>query len=281
VKGALAYGERRDADATEQLDAIDIDTLDRSIGGHVALVRALLIAKTDQQKAFALLGRARILAPGTIIEEAALRRQAILAAKMGNLDLFQQLSSQYFRRFGGSIFARSFGQQFAEEVAAKAYASDPKRLAKLESLLGQLPKAERGDTCLAIAEEGIAVANVELVRIAARLAAIDVKAHPTDATRLMLFEAAAMIVTPDYEHGVMALRIIDKSKLSAREEALLHAALSVANEISRPVALPQAGAASAGGGGTGEPAGAADSGVVKKAQSAIAQVDGLLSEASR
>jgi chemotaxis protein MotC len=279
VKGALAYGERRDNEATQLLDGVDVETLDRSVGGHVALVRALLVAKSDQRKAIALLDRARIIAPGTMVEEAALRRQAILAAKVGDLDAFEALSSQYFRRFASSIFERSFERQFAKEVVSKSYAADAKRLPKLEKLLRGLSEMQRRETCLAIAEEGIAVADVEIVRFAARLAGMDAKAQPLEAMRMLLFEAAAVVATPDHEQGRMALRLVDKSKLGAREEGLLYAATAVADEISRPPSLAQ-GAEQA-----QAPAGEQDSSVnssaITAAQAAIARVDGLLVETSR
>ena len=279
VKGALAYGERRDTEATQLLDGVDVETLDRSVGGHVALVRALLVAKSDQRKAIALLDRARIIAPGTMVEEAALRRQAILAAKVGDLDAFEALSSQYFRRFASSIFERSFERQFAKEVVSKSYAADAKRLPKLEKLLRGLSEMQRRETCLAIAEEGIAVADVEIVRFAARLAGMDAKAQPLEAMRMLLFEAAAVVATPDHEQGRMALRLVDKSKLGAREEGLLYAATAVADEISRPPSLAQGDEQAQ------APAGEQDSSVsssaITAAQAAIARVDGLLVETSR
>lgn len=277
VKGALAYGERRDTEATQLLDGVDVESLDRSVGGHVALVRALLVAKSGPRKAIALLDRARIIAPGTIVEEAALRRQAILAAKVGDLDAFEALSSQYFRRFAGSIFERSFERQFAKEVVSKSYAADAKRLPKLEKLVRGLSEMQRRETCLAIAEEGIAVADVEIVRFAARIAGLDPKAQPLDAMRMLLFEAAAVIVTPDHEQGRMALRLVDKSKLGAREEGLLYAATAVADEISRPPSLAQGAEQSA----TGEQDSSVSSSAINDAQAAIARVDGLLVETSR
>jgi chemotaxis protein MotC len=275
----LAYGERRDSEATQLLDGVDVETLDRSVGGHVALVRALLVAKSDQRKAIALLDRARIIAPGTMVEEAALRRQAILAAKVGDLDAFEALSSQYFRRFASSIFERSFERQFAKEVVSKTYAADAKRLPKLEKLLRGLSEMQRRETCLAIAEEGIAVADVEIVRFAARLAGMDAKAQPLDAMRMLLFEAAAVVATPDHEQGRVALRLVDKSKLGAREEGLLYAATAVADEISRPPSLVQGDEQAQA--PTGEQDSSVSSSAISAAQAAIARVDGLLVETSR
>jgi len=278
VKGALAYSERRDAEAAELLSGVDVESLDRSVGGHVALVRASLAAESDQRKAFALLDRARVIAPGTLVEEAALRRQAIIAAKMNELDVFERLSSQYFRRFGNSLFAGSFEQQFAREIVSNAYPANEKRMANLEAMVASLTPDVRTDTCLALAEEGISKANVEIVRFAARLARIDANSSPLDATRMRLFEAAALLVTDAYEEGSRALWTIDRSKLGVREEALLNAAFAVAKEIARPPSMAQMAKQTP---ATGDANTIAESSVISDAKQALERVDGLLNEASR
>jgi len=291
VKGALAYSERRDAEAAELLSGVDVESLDRSVGGHVALVRASLAAESDQRKAFALLDRARVIAPGTLVEEAALRRQAILAAKINELDTFERLSSQYFRRFNTSLFAGSFEQQFAQEVVSKAYTAQEKRMAKLEEIIRSVEPEVRINTCLALAEQGILRANVEIVRFAARLAGIDAQSSPLDATRMRLFEAAALLVTEAYEDGSRALWTIDRAKLGVREEALLNAAFAVSREIARPpsmatVSRQKPGAADAttadtDGGAADKGSEIAQSRVVSDAQQALERVDELLKETSR
>jgi hypothetical protein len=140
---------------------------------------------------------------------------------------------------------------------------------------------QRRETCLAIAEEGIAIADVEIVRFVARIAGMDAKAQPLEAMRMLLFEAAAVIATPDYEQGRMALRLVDKSKLGAREEGLLYAATAVADEISRPPSPAQDTEQAQAQAVTGEQDSAGSSSAISNAQAAIARVDGLLSETSR
>lgn len=283
VLAALAYAERRDDDAIKLLDGLDVNSLDMSVAGHVALVHALLIEKKDPTKALALLDMARILSSGTVVEEAALRRQTIMAAKAGRFDAFEKFSSQYFRRFASSIFASSFRQQFAEEVVSPGYAGDPKRLAKLDTMLGELRDAERQRTCLLIAEEGIAVGNVEMVRLAAKKAAL--KSVSPDALRLKLYEAAASVVTEQSEKGLVALRSINRSMLGGRDQALLDAALAVAREVRRPPMLARAADAkpevNAGEPEQGKPSEAAGSGRIAHVEDVIAGVDKLLSEAVR
>jgi chemotaxis protein MotC len=284
VLAALAYAERRDDDAIKLLESLDANSLDMSVGGHVALVHALLIEKKDPPRALALLDMARILSSGTVVEEAALRRQTIMAANAGRFDAFERFSSQYFRRFAISIFASSFRQQFAEEVVAPGYAGDPKRLARLDGMLGGLRDVERHRTCLLIAEAGIAVGNIEMVRLAARRAAL--KSVSPDALRLKLYEASASVVTKRSEEGLVALRSINRSMLGGRDQVLLDAALAVAREIRRPPAMPAKGAdvkpkANAGEPEQGEPTEAAGSARIAHAQEVIAGVDKLLSEAAR
>ena len=75
VRAAMAYAENRNAEAMELLAEVDPRSLDASIAGHVALVRAELATKKDPDKALALVSEARLLAPGTMIEEAALRHE--------------------------------------------------------------------------------------------------------------------------------------------------------------------------------------------------------------
>jgi len=279
IKGTLAYSERRDAQAAEQFAGIDVESLDRTVGGHVALVRALLIIKDDQAKASSLFDVARVIAPGTIVEESALRRQTILTAKMGQLDRFDALSEQYLRRFGSSIFVGTFARQFAQEIVAKKYSEDAKRLARLDATLRELPDVPRIEASLAIAEEAIAVADVELVRFAGRTAAIDPKQYPQEATRMRLFEAAALIVTDNFDEASRALWSIDRSKLGANEEALLDAALDVAKDISRAPSLAQAAAAEE---TADKPADAgSEPPVVSNAQQAIARADQLLNEGAQ
>ena len=283
VLAALAYAERRDDDAIKLLEGLDVNSLDMSVGGHVALVHALLIEKKDPTKALALLDMARILSSGTVVEEAALRRQTIMAAKAGSFDAFGKFSSQYFRRFASSIFASSFRQQFAEEVVSPGYASDPKRLAKLDDMLGGLADPERHRTSLLIAEEGIAAGNVEMVQLAAKKAAL--KSVSPDALRLKLYEAAASVVTEQSEKGLVALRSINRSMLGGRDQELLDAALAVAREVRRPPMLARASGAKPGedaeASPQGEPSEASASSRIAHAEEMVAGVDKLLSEAGR
>ena len=63
-----------------------------------------------------MLDRARLLAPGTLVEEAALRRSIAVAAKLGDAKRFLRLSEQYVRAYLRSPYASQFADAFVAGV---------------------------------------------------------------------------------------------------------------------------------------------------------------------
>ena len=108
ARAALAYSEGRNEGAREILDRVNARKSDPTTAGTVALVQAALVDKSDPDKALILLDQARLLAPGTLIEESALRRQILLLSSVGRFDEIDRLLRRYVRQFGKSYFARAF-----------------------------------------------------------------------------------------------------------------------------------------------------------------------------
>ena len=189
LQGVLARGEGRPGDAAELLVPINARSLDPSIAGHVALVQAELVAKKDPKKAVAFLDDARLLAPGTLIEEAALRRQVGIVAAIGEFDRFEMLATNYMRRFPRSIYAAAFRRQFAADMAGRDDAAEPSRLERMAAVLEAMGPAERRDAYLSIAREALARGKVELARFAAGGAARLAEGEEADRRRAKLYEA--------------------------------------------------------------------------------------------
>ncbi|HEU0063123.1 MAG TPA: chemotaxis protein MotC [Hyphomicrobiaceae bacterium] len=267
VQGALAYARGRGGEAHELIGDISALTLDPLIAGHVALIQAELVANSNPGRAIALLDEARLLAPGTLIEEAALRRQVSLVAAAGQPERLEALSGQYLRRFPRSFYVGSFKQQFAAElVGRKAAALDT---ARLDAALMPLEATEQRDLYLLIATEAIARGRMQLVRHAAGKALRRADRETPQHMRALTYEAAALIVTGDFEAGFTALAAVDRAKLEGEDVELLDAALSVAEHIGQ---LPAASAE------TGPPpAGAMASAKVVAARALVAGVDTMLS----
>jgi chemotaxis protein MotC len=266
VKGSLAFGEGRLDEARELLGDIEVRALDPSMAGHVAYVQGELVAKKDPAKALAHLDDARLLAPGTLIEEAALRRQIALLNAAGNSERYEVLATQYLRRFPHSVYAGGFQAQFAAAIAVRAD-SDPDRLARLESLLGGVEMRDRRQVYLMIAEAALMKGRAEMAAFAAAHAARLTEDDSAERERARLYEGAALIVTEAFERGLEMLGKVERSRLAVPDTAVLDAALAIATQVRRMPDAPVAGSA---------PDAADEGPVLGLARKAIAHVDELL-----
>jgi chemotaxis protein MotC len=231
LDGILAYVEGRDAHAKQALLAIDATTLPAPLAGHVALVQANLTAREDPRKAMRLLAVARVLAPGTLVEEAALRKQIFLADQGDDIDSFASLSSQYMRRFDRSVYAENFRQRFRDAVMRFGLTSDPARFAKLQTVLGVLEPEAQLQLLLATARGGLLDGKVEPARLVAD-AAVGLAGKATvEASRAALYAAAIRILAGEIDAGLAALQTVETSRLGKPDAGLAMAVRAIASDI--------------------------------------------------
>lgn len=285
MRGALAYAEGRNDEAAEYLSRIVARALDPGIAGTIALVQAALAAPSEPMKAMRLLDEARLLSPGTLVEEVALRRQILLLPAAGQLDRLEPLVARYVRRFGKSFYASAFWRQLAAEIAGRELADGHEWQGQLAATLTDLDSASRQHVYLSIAQEGIAKGRIGLTRFATGHVMSFTSPGSPEELRARVYEAAALIVTAEYERGLSSLTRMKREKLSASDAGLVDAALEVADQIRRPPA-PSSSIASA------EPTAGVSAervrelsgiglGVIGRAQAMVANVDALLSGGGR
>src|SRR5690625_2163785 len=111
---AFAYAMGRWDEASAGFDEVDARRLPPVLGAHVALVQASLAMREAPEEARRHLENARLLAPGTLVEEAALRRQLSIESRLGQVESFSSLAKHYFRRFPNSIYGANFRHVFPE-----------------------------------------------------------------------------------------------------------------------------------------------------------------------
>jgi chemotaxis protein MotC len=232
IEGALAYVEGREEEAKRALMPIDVATLTPTFGAQIALVQSALIVKTDPQRSMELLDWVRLMAPGTLLEEGALRREVFVASVIDDARKFESLVVRYLRQFRNSIYAGNFRQRLASALARIDFGKDPERFGRVVTMLNELEPDVRRDLYLLMArssvEQGYTASAIMTAEKAMELSQTD----RVSAARASLYTAAASVVDLGaFEKSVRTLKGIDRTILSATDVQLLDSAISLSRQI--------------------------------------------------
>ncbi len=274
MRGAIAYILGQEADAMALLGGIDPRNLDLRLAGQVAFAQSVLETSRDEKKAIALLDLARLLAPGGLVEEAALRREVALAGDLRDIDRFASLSRQYATRFGRSVYAGNFLQGLAAAVLKADLIHDLPSLEKFRNFVSSLTPEFRRGFLLTIARDEALSGRFAVAGVASGEALREAPSDSADEARGRLYEAAVRILTPEYDNGVAELQSVAPAKLDKRDRALLEAVRGVAAYLREPPV--DNGPESEGASPATTPQGGAD-----EAAATIALAEGVISRTAR
>ena len=234
ARAALAYVTNHEADAITVLGQMDLTALDPRLAGEVAFARSVLETKRDAKAAVELLDWSRLLAPGGLVEEAALRREIALLAEAKDASRLAMLTRQYVTRFAASLYGADFFRDLAGAVARLGLADDPPDYKLLSSAVAGLPPDGRREFLLTLAKSGVMSAKFAAAAAAATEALESSKADSPDAMRARLYLAASRLFSDAYDAAVADLRALSAAKLDRADMSLLAAARRVAAELRIP-----------------------------------------------
>ncbi len=232
AKGVINYLNGRPTGAIAALDPVDPMQLPADLGAFVALVKGSLLATDEPAKALVLLDDARLLSPGTLVEEAALRRSIGIAAVQADAGRFALASTQYVARYLYSPYASQFADAFVSGVVALHMAISLDKLADITAMMD--PEREKV-IYLRIARRAAIDGLTDLSAFASARAEKGRNGmHNQDDPRALLY-ASLSTVTSDAVDDVRArLGAIDRDKLSEGGRALLDAVRTIAGEVVAP-----------------------------------------------
>jgi chemotaxis protein MotC len=245
AQGALAYVMGDLAQAKTLLMPLDPASLHESLAGHLALVQASLIMRSDQKLALKLLDQARLLAPGSLVEEGALRRTVFIAAEINEFDRLEKATAQYIRRFDRSVYADNFRQSFATGLVSFDIGRDPEKFPRLVATLRAFDREQQRAVLLLIARDALVKGRFEQARRAAEEVARLPGADQATIARASLYKAAARIAVDRAEGALDTLKRIDTNRLPAAEQEIHRTALRIASQIVDGTASANATPASA------------------------------------
>ena len=282
VSGVLAYVEGREIEAREDLADFDVLVLPPSMGAQVALAQSALAVRNDPAKALSLLDTARLLAPGTLVEEAALRRAIFVADQTRQFDKVESFASRYLRRFRHSIYAGNFRIRLAAAISHMDFGKDASEFARLDEMLAAVEPPARGQLYLTVALAAVVRGNAATAALAASRAIDLSQAGSVDEARSRLYQAAGLAVQPkSFDVAVASLEAVDRGMLSQSDLALHEVVTAtidmIASGTDRPAKPERLAVASADGDSVPETA----SPLIARASRAISATDDLLAKPAR
>jgi chemotaxis protein MotC len=204
-----------------------------SLGAQLALIQANLMMRDNKQKAVELLDTARLLAPGTLVEEAALRREIFTVDENEDLEKFVTLSRQYIFRFKNSVFAENFRTRFASSLTSIALRGDGEKFRRLDTLIAEFSPDIQRTIYLSVAQATLINGKILVTRFAAEKALQLSKPGSVDEARSRLYYGGAQILTNEYDAGNERIENVKLANLPPRDQELRDAVLTVAKIVRR------------------------------------------------
>lgn len=239
AESILFYLNGKPQQAIDAFATVDPMAHSPDIAMYLALVKGSMLSEVEPRKALALLDRARLLAPGTLVEEAALRRSIAVATTLADVKRFLRLSEQYVRSYLYSPYASQFADAFVAGVVTLHATIDRQAIVDIAALME--PEQEKV-IYLRIARRAAIDGLIDFAAFAATHAE-GVEADP----RAELYSGLSSVTSATVGEVVARLSKIDRSRLSESDRGLLDAASAITRELTvAPVGLKPAAEQSAG-----------------------------------
>jgi chemotaxis protein MotC len=223
-----------------------------SVGPYLALVAGNITANADPGKAIGYFDQVRLLAPGTNLEEAALRR-SLSVVLQSDPDRGFDLAGKYVRRFLYSPYASQFIDMFVQLATDNDGKGDRSRWTDIVSLMDD-PRAH--EFYLRVSRRALLAGNKDLARFAA-LNAERLSPSPGAEHNAIgqLYGDLANISSSNVVEAAKSLAQIPDGALSERDRNLRAAAQKVVEQIlmapetssvsAQPVVMPDSAASQA------------------------------------
>ena len=230
--GILSYlkgGTKAAATALEKVEPLKEKP---ELGAFLALVKGSVLVQEKPEDALKFLDQARLISPGTLVEEAALRRSMPLLIAAKDAKRFLIASDQYVRSFLHSPYASQFADALVAGVIELHETVD---LPMLESIIAEMSPEQQQVVYLRIARRSAIDGLTALSQFATeRVQLTSVAAKAEDDPRALLYAMLANVATVPPDQLQADLKRIDRSRLSSGDVKLLDAVTAVGDQMMAP-----------------------------------------------
>ena len=205
---------------------------DKKIGAYLALVAGNITVSRDPKAALKFYDWARLVAPGTIVEEAALRRSLAVAIDAKMLEPAMRYAKSYARRFLHSPYASQFADLYVQ-LCVEHY--DEMASADIDATLAFMDNDRQQEVYLRLARKAAILGKNGLATLAADRARVLAGLDNANASALAsLYGGLAGIPTNNVNSALTAISGVPDAMLTPSDRALRAAARAVADAVVRP-----------------------------------------------
>ncbi len=236
-----AYLNGRAAKTQEEMQEVVNIYRDTPVGPYLTLVAANVTAALNDTSALELFDWARLTAPGTLVEEAALRRSLFIAERNNLVDEAIAYAQLYARRFINSPYAGQYADLLVDLVVLNYSKVGEDRL---NAILSFMDRPRKREVYLRIARKAVISGLRDLALLASGKAEeLLVPGDEVPKVLTNLYAGMAKVPTEGVNAVLETLNAVPERQLTSRDRALREAARTVAAEVIRkpdPDSLTQA-----------------------------------------
>jgi len=226
------YLSGRGSTATKQLKDVVPEYRNTRIGPYIELIGANALMEDQTDTALKFFDWARLEAPGTIVEEAALRRALAITSQKGDAKRALPYARRYNRRFMNSPYASQFADIFVTLAMEHQQALPPP---EIKAVLSLIERKRQREIYLRLGRRAAINGNKELAEFASNEARR--LSNSEDSGQLALAELYSGLVnvpTDGIEKVLQELAEIPDKALSPKDRFLRDAATVVGEEVLSP-----------------------------------------------
>ena len=231
LDGALAYARSDKANAIRHLSAVFPADLPANLGGRVALVKSILSSEENLHASLAMLDTARALMPGTLVEEAALRRCISFAGMLSEIAELERCASLYIRRYANSVYWLEFEESLITSVVQVDYGKPGRSLQNLNAVLEDLRPDLHRKMLLSISRAAVNHGRFSTALACAQKANDMSRADSLDKAKANLYLTATLISQSDFELGLGKLAAIDGTAFAGDDQILFQKVWKLVEQI--------------------------------------------------
>ncbi|AEV37126.1 Chemotaxis protein MotC [Pseudovibrio sp. FO-BEG1] len=229
--GAMAYSQGNREMALNLLLKVDPLTLPVAVAGQVALAQAILISNNDPAGAQRYFDLARLMMPGTLVEESALRRQAPMVAELGDTQKFERLSRRYLFQYSTSVFASEFRDTVADVISGSEYLKKEDEWDRVFQLVSEFDAESQNILLLRLAKAALISGNTAFAVKGSEAFLEHGSENAEQINEAKLYLSAAKASGEDWEEAITGLVDVKSTDLSPENQLLQISAIAMANTI--------------------------------------------------